>query len=82
MPTYLVESYLADSDGAVVASCERARLVPQLDPAITYVRTTFLPEDETILHLFDAPSAEALERARTLAALPSERIVAAVEQLP
>jgi len=37
--------------------------VEEQDARIRYVRTTFLPGDETILHVFEAPSAEALSQA-------------------
>ena len=43
------------------------------------MRTTFLPSDETVLHLFVAPSAAALTKAGRLAELRFERIVEAVE---
>jgi hypothetical protein len=43
------------------------------------VRTTFLPGDETILHVFDAPSVEALRQASEAASLDYERIVEAEE---
>jgi hypothetical protein len=78
MPSYLVESYAAN--GAVEHQRERARRAAELGTGIRYVRTTFLPEDETLLHLFEAPSAEALRLAGRRAALHYERIVEAVEQ--
>jgi len=80
MPSYLVESYLADSQAALEEARERARSVAEQDAAIRYVRTMFLPGDETILHVFEAPSAEALSRAGRRAALSYERIVEAVER--
>lgn len=43
------------------------------------VRTTFLAGAETILHLFEAPSAETLDRVRRLPELPYQPIVEAVE---
>jgi hypothetical protein len=46
---------------------------------VRYVRTTFLPEDETLLHIFEAPSVEALRNAGRLVALAYERIVEALE---
>lgn len=79
MPSYLVESYSAGSESAVVEAQERARRAAELGVGIRYVRTTFLPGDETILHLFEAPSASALDEAGRRAALPFERIVEAVE---
>ena len=79
VPSYLVESYLADSPSAVDDSRERARRAAELGDGIRYVRTTFLPGDETILHLFEAPSASVLDEAGRRAALKFERIVEAVE---
>ena len=77
MPSYLVESYAADS--AVDRERERAQRAGELGTDVRYVRTTFLPADETLLHLFEAPSVEALRRAGRRAALHYERIVEAVE---
>jgi hypothetical protein len=45
-------------------------------------RNTFLPGDETVLHLFEAASPEALSEAARGAALPYDRIVEAVEGPP
>jgi uncharacterized protein DUF4242 len=80
MPSYLVESYVTDSAAAVEHARQRARAVEDERAGIRYVRTTFLPGDETILHVFDAPSAEALRQASEVASLDYERIVEAVEQ--
>ncbi len=77
MPRYLVESYTSGS--AVDDARERARRAAELGTNVRYVRTTFLPEDETVLHMFDAPSAAAVDAAGRLAALQYERIVEAVE---
>jgi hypothetical protein len=78
MPSYLVESYGA-GPAAVDDARERARLAAELGDGVRYLRTTFLPGDETILHLFEAPSASAVDEAGRRAALPIERIVEAVE---
>jgi hypothetical protein len=79
MPSYLVESYLTDSSAAVADARDRAHLAAELGTGVRYVRTTFLPGDETVLHVFEAASADALEHAARLAALEYERIVEAVE---
>lgn len=79
MPTFLVEAYAADRGDAFADARERALRAAELGIDVRYVRTTFLPEDETLLHVFEAPSAEALERAGRLAALAFDRIVEAVE---
>jgi hypothetical protein len=79
MPSYLVESYLAATPAALEDARERAQRTEDLGAGVRYLRTTFLPGDETILHLFEAPSASALGEASRRAALPFERIVEAVE---
>jgi hypothetical protein len=80
VPSYLVESYAA-STSAVDDARVRARRAAELVESVRYVRTTFLPGDETILHLFEAPSASVLGEAGRRAALPFERIVEAVESV-
>jgi hypothetical protein len=77
MPSYLVESYAAGS--VVEHQRERAKLAAALGTGIRYVRTTFLPGDETLLHLFEAASREQLRKAAHAAELPYERIVEALE---
>lgn len=79
MPSYLVESYVARSPAALEASRERARKAAELGAGVLYVRSTYLPGDEVALHLFEAPSIEALDAAGRSAALEFERIVEAVE---
>jgi hypothetical protein len=79
MPNYLVESYLADSADAVEKERGRARSLEDERAGVRYVRTTFLPGDETVLHVFEAPSLAALRRAALLGQLAHERIVEAVE---
>jgi hypothetical protein len=79
MPSYLVESYAA-SLSALDDFRDLARQAAVLGPGVTYLRTTFLPDDETALHLFEAPSAAALDAAGRRAGLPFTRIVDAVER--
>jgi len=79
MPSYLVESYLAATPAAVDDARALARRTAEVGHGVRYVRTTFLPGDETVLHLFEAPSASALDDAVRRAPLPFERIVEAVE---
>jgi DNA-binding CsgD family transcriptional regulator len=82
MPHYLVESYTANSSDAVDEALERAGSVDNEQAGIRYVRTTFVPGDEMVLHMFEAPSAEALDEAGRAVALPCDRIVEAVEGPP
>lgn len=79
MPSYLVESYANNSPTVLADARGRARRTAELGRGIRYLRTMFLPGDETMLHLFEAPSRDALDRAGRRAALPFERIVEAVD---
>jgi hypothetical protein len=81
VPSYLVEAYLADSPAAFAEVRARAQLAADSDDGVRYVRTTFLPADEVVLHVFEAPSDEAVRLAARRAALSYERIVEAVEGL-
>jgi hypothetical protein len=80
MPSYLVQSYVAGSDEAMEDARSRARRTAELGNDVRYLRTTFLPGDEVVLHLFEAPSASVLDEAGRRAALPFERIVEAIEK--
>jgi hypothetical protein len=77
MATYIVESYAAD--GAVDDQRHRAARAARAGSGIRYVRTTFVPGDQVVLHLFEAASAEALGRAVAIVALGCDRIVEVVE---
>jgi len=80
MPRFLVESYVADSSAAFDDARERARLTAELGVEVSYVESTYVPGDETVLHLFDAPSVDALTEAGGRAGLQFERIVEAVNE--
>jgi hypothetical protein len=47
--------------------------------AVRYVRTTFLPDDETCFHIFESASEDAVGEACRRAGIRSGRIVPAVE---
>jgi len=77
MPSYFVESYASNT--ALEEARARARLTAKLGEGVHYLRTTFLPGEETLFHSFEAPSADALCRAAHQAALHYERIIETVE---
>jgi hypothetical protein len=79
VPSFLVESYQANSPTALTEARARARLAAELDETVQHLRTTFVPGDEVVLHMFEAPSGDAVRRAAHRAALECERIVEAVE---
>jgi hypothetical protein len=84
MPTYCLELYLPRATAArLEEEARQARLAAEAiaanGMAVHYVRTTYLAEDETCFHLFEASSAEDVAEAARRAGLPSERITLAVE---
>ncbi len=84
MPSYLVEVYLPRSraDEACAAGRRARAAAEELSREgvpIRYVRTTFLPDDETCFHLFEASSAEAVEDVSRRAELGRTRVAPAIE---
>jgi hypothetical protein len=84
MPTYCLELFLSRASAArLEEEARQARLAAAAIAAngvlVHYVRTTYLAEDETCFHLFEANSAEDVAEAARRAGLPSERITLAVE---
>jgi hypothetical protein len=77
MPRFVVESY--SSWAGLDEARLQARLTAERGANVTYLRTMFLLDEETALHVFEAPSAEALARAGRDAALGFQRIVEAIE---
>ena len=78
MARYLAELYLS-RDGAgddITAVAARARAADGTQ--VRYLRSIFVPEDETWFLLYDAPSAAAVEEALARAGLRSERVLEAV----
>ena len=87
MPTYLVEVYLPRSraDEARVAGSRVQAAADQLSGEgvpVRYVRTTFLPDDETCFHLVEASDVASVEEACRRAGLDRARVVTAIENAP
>jgi hypothetical protein len=84
VPGYAVEVYLPRSH-VEEAHAEARRVRGAVDEmvgegaSISYLRSTFLPDDETLFHLFEAASAEDVEEVSRRAELGRTRIVAAVD---
>ena len=80
MPSYLVESFVPRSSldtaleagGRLRAACDELR---RKGSSARYVRTTFVPEDETCFLLVDAASADDVREAARRAALTIDRVV-------
>ena len=84
MPSHLVEVFVPRSRlQDARAAGQRARVIAvrlSLEGVpIRYVRTTFVPDDETCFHFFDAASEEAVGEVCRRAGIGSARIVAALE---
>jgi hypothetical protein len=84
VPSYLVEAYVPRSrEQDARAAGRRVRVVAERLSSegmpVRYVRTTFVPDDETCFHFFEATSEEAVGEVCRRAGIASARIVAAVE---
>jgi hypothetical protein len=82
--SYLVELYLPRSQAheARAAGLRARTAAVELaaeGAVVRYVRTTFLPDDETCFHLFEASSAGSVEEVCRRAGLSRIRIVSAIE---
>jgi hypothetical protein len=82
MPTYLLESYGPDRDDTLADARRRATRTAEGGVDVRYLHTTFLPGEQTLLHVFEAASLDALDQAAGRAGLSYERIVEAVEAPP
>lgn len=85
MAEFLLEFYVSRPDSGVVAhGAERARIAAKQlardGTPIRFVRSIFVPEDETCFYLYEAETVEAVREAARRAALPLERIVEAISE--
>ena len=83
MQSYLVETYAPKLrvDEARAAGRRARAAAEQLSgrARVRYVRTTFLPDDETCFHVFEAASEEAVGETCRRAGIAAGRIAPAVE---
>ena len=83
MDSFVVETYLSRHvDGEPAATIARVEAAARRSAAsgdsVRFVRTIFIPDDESCLFLLEATSAAAIERVLAAAALSSIRIAHAV----
>jgi uncharacterized protein DUF4242 len=81
---YIAESYLprirrGDLADATRRAQRAAEELAAEGQAVRHLHTTFVPEDEVCLHVFEATSAQAVGEVMRKAALAADRIVEAVE---
>lgn len=84
MPRFIVEQYLPGVTlSQVITTAERAKLASARfssgGTAVRYLRTTYIPEDESCFCLFDGPDADSVRKVNELAEIPFERIVEALD---
>jgi hypothetical protein len=80
---YLVELYVGraattELDASAVRAANSAVALSAQGRDVRYIRTIFIPGDETCFHLFEAASSEFVAEAADRAGIRSERIVEAV----
>jgi hypothetical protein len=84
VPDYCLELYLAGGSRAALAEAAvRARAAAESFGAcgrsVGYLRSTYLPEDETCLHFFAAASGEDVAEAARQAGLTGDRITRSID---
>lgn len=82
MAEFLLELYVPRSRPEIVATgAERTRVAAEQltreGRPVRYVRSLFMPEDETCFHLCEAGSADDVRLAAERAALPFDRVIEA-----
>jgi hypothetical protein len=79
MREFVVELYIARTDAAAMRrAARRARVAAQeltvLGTPVRFMRSIFVPEDETCFLLYEAASSDAVRVAAARAHLPSDRV--------
>jgi hypothetical protein len=82
MAEYLIETYVARTDtdavgrGGILARIAAEELVRE-GTAVYYLRSIFVPEDETCFYVYEADSVDAVRAAAERASLPAARVLEA-----
>jgi hypothetical protein len=87
MREFVVEQYLpaagaAEAEQRAAVARRAAEEMRSEGIRVQFVRSIFIPEDETCIHLYRADSIEAVRAAVTRASLPLERIAEAMTCVP
>jgi hypothetical protein len=83
VPEFLVELYVSRTHGPAVENSARSarRAAKELTAEgrpVRYVRSLFVPEDETCFFLYEADAAADVEEAARRASLPFDRVALAL----
>ncbi len=84
MPTFLVEAYEPRGRNESLAEIERraraaAAELSRSGMAVRYLRSIYIPVDETCFHVIECPSIEVVEEVGRRAQLEFDRITEAIE---
>ena len=84
MTTFLAELYLSRAGsgelrGAALRARSAAETMTREGTPIRYVRATFLADEETCFHVYEAGSRELVEEASRRAGIPVERVIEALD---
>ncbi|MBF9030036.1 DUF4242 domain-containing protein [Rhodobacterales bacterium HKCCE3408] len=87
MSVYMVERNLKGISMDDLAGAQKAAIATAADmrgkgEKISYIRSTFAPEDGRCMCLFDGESAEQVRQLNDTAGLPYERVVEAMDLTP
>ena len=87
MSVFMVERNLKgismeDLAGAQQAAIATAKQMTDQGEKVSYIRSTFAPEDGRCMCLFDGDSAEQVRRLNDTAGLPYEKVVEAYDLTP
>jgi hypothetical protein len=84
VPSFLVEVYipcsLEDARETARQLCSAADELARAGTPVRYLRTTFVPDDETCFHVLEAPGRDAVTELSRRAGLDRARIVPAFEE--
>lgn len=86
MPEFVAEQYFARTDTAGASRASRsarsaAEQLAREGTPVELVRSVFVPEDETCIHIYEADSLESVLLAADRAALEFERVAEAAGDL-
>lgn len=86
MPTFLVEAYEPRGRNGSLAEIERraraaAAELSRSGKAVRYLRSIYVPTDETCFHVFEGPSVEVVEEVGRRAQLEFNHVTEAVERV-
>ncbi len=81
MPNYILETYVSRLSASALGNlADRARRATS-GTDVTHLRSYFVPEDDMCMHVFEGPSAAAVQAIADSAGLEIERIVRSVGEL-